>query len=70
MQSKSGLETYRRLKQQHPDYFGAVEALGVAVRQAGPLDEQQIQLIPSGAAAAIRSAPWSGCAAIRTSPPA
>ena len=55
MQSKSGLETYRRLKQQHPDYFGAVEALGAAVRQAGPLDERQIQLIQLGAAAAIRS---------------
>lgn len=55
MQSKSGFETYRRFKQQHPDYFAAVEALGAAVRQAGPLDEQLIQLIQLGAAAASRS---------------
>lgn len=55
MERKSALETYRHFKRQHPDYFGAVEALGAAVRQAGPLDERAIQLIQLGAAAAIRS---------------
>jgi 4-carboxymuconolactone decarboxylase len=47
--------TYQRLKQQYPDYLGAVEALGAAVRHAGPLDEKVVQLIQLGAAAAIRS---------------
>lgn len=49
------LNTYGRFKQRYPDYFSAVEALGAAVRQAGPLDEQVIQLVQLGAAAAIRS---------------
>lgn len=55
MESKSARITYQRLKQQHPDYFVAVEALGAAVRHAGPLDEQVVQLIQLSAAAAIRS---------------
>ncbi|OHC34076.1 MAG: alkylhydroperoxidase [Pseudomonadales bacterium RIFCSPLOWO2_02_FULL_63_210] len=49
------LETYQRLRKQHPDYFDAVEALGKAVRHAGPLEQQVIQLVQLGAAAAIRS---------------
>lgn len=55
MARHSELDTYRRFKQQYPDYFAAVEALGTAVRHAGPLDEQVIQLVQLGAAAAIRS---------------
>jgi 4-carboxymuconolactone decarboxylase len=55
MKRKGLPDTYQRFKQQYPDYFGAVEALGAAVRHAGPLDEQVIQLIQLGAAAAIRS---------------
>ncbi|WP_137886647.1 carboxymuconolactone decarboxylase family protein [Pseudomonas sp. 2FE] len=55
MERKRKLDTYQRFKKQYPDYFGAVEALGVAVRHAGPLDEQVIQLVQLGAAAAIRS---------------
>lgn len=55
MERKRELDTYRRFKKQYPDYFGAVEALGAAVRHAGPLDEQIIQLVQLGAAAAIRS---------------
>ena len=55
MERKRELETYQRLKQQYPDYFAAVEALGAAVRHAGPLDEQVTQLVQLGAAAAIRS---------------
>ena len=49
------LETYQRLRKQHPDYFDAVEALGKTVRLAGPLEQQVIQLVQLGAAAAIRS---------------
>lgn len=55
MEKKRELETYQRFRKQYPDYFGAIEALGTAVRQAGPLDEQVIQLVQLGAAAAIRS---------------
>jgi alkylhydroperoxidase/carboxymuconolactone decarboxylase family protein YurZ len=55
MEKKRELETYQRFRKQHPDYFGAIEALGTAVRKAGPLDEQVIQLVQLGAAAAIRS---------------
>lgn len=55
MERHKKLETYGRFKQQHPDYFAAVEALGAAVREAGPLDECQVQLVQLGAAAAIRS---------------
>jgi alkylhydroperoxidase/carboxymuconolactone decarboxylase family protein YurZ len=47
--------TYRHLKQQYPQYLDAVEALGAAVRAAGPLEEKVVQLIQLGAAAAIHS---------------
>ena len=47
--------TYRLLKQQHGAYMAAVEALGTAVRSAGPLNEKVMQLVQLGAAAAIRS---------------
>jgi len=46
---------YWTLKKRYPGYLDAVEALGVAVRQAGPLDEKTTQLVQLGAAAAIRS---------------
>ena len=46
---------YRRLKIQHADYLNAVEALGFAVRHAGPLEEKVTQLVQLGAGAAIRS---------------
>jgi alkylhydroperoxidase/carboxymuconolactone decarboxylase family protein YurZ len=46
---------YRQLKRQQADYMDAVEALGSAVRRAGPLDEKITQLVQLGAAAAIRS---------------
>lgn len=55
MEKKRELETYQRFRKRYPDYFGAIEALGSAVRQAGPLDEQVVQLVQLGAAAAIRS---------------
>lgn len=46
---------YQHLKAQHPDYLTAVERLGTAAREAGPLDEKTSHLIQLAAAAAIRS---------------
>jgi 4-carboxymuconolactone decarboxylase len=55
MATKGTPGTYRQLKHQHAAYMAAVEALGLAVRGAGPLDEKVMQLVQLGAAAAIRS---------------
>lgn len=55
MHRKRELDTYRRIQQQYPDYFAAVEALGTAVHRMGPLDERTVQLVQLGAAAATRS---------------
>lgn len=55
MDRKRELGTYRRIQQLYPDYFAAVEALGTAARHVGPLDEQTVQLVQLGAAAAIRA---------------
>ncbi|MEX6502636.1 carboxymuconolactone decarboxylase family protein [Pseudomonas zhanjiangensis] len=55
MEKKRELETYQRFRKQHTEYFAAVEGLGTAVRNAGPLDELVVQLVQLGAAAAIRS---------------
>ena len=52
---KTAPPEYWTLKKRYPGYLDAVEALGVAVRQAGPLDEKTTQLVQLGAAAAIRS---------------
>jgi 4-carboxymuconolactone decarboxylase len=46
---------YERLKKQYPDYFDALESLGEAARQAGPLDEKTVHLVQLAAAAASRS---------------
>ena len=46
---------YESLKTRHPTLMQAVDALGVAVRQSGPLDEATIQLVQLAAAAASRS---------------
>ena len=46
---------YWPLKKRYPAYLDAVEALGTAARQAGPLDEKTTQLVQLAAAAAIRS---------------
>jgi len=51
--SKPGM--YMRLKERHPAYIAAVEALGTAATQAGPLEAKTIQLIQLAAAAAERS---------------
>ena len=55
MASKATPSAYRRVKHQHADYMKAVEALGAAVRGAGPLKESVAQLVQLAAAAAIRS---------------
>jgi AhpD family alkylhydroperoxidase len=46
---------YVRLKEGHPAYVAAVEALGTAAAQAGPLDARTVQLVQLAAAAAERS---------------
>ncbi len=43
------------MKERHPQLLDAVEALGVAVRKDGPLDEKARNLIQLAAAATIRS---------------
>jgi len=55
METKQTPGTYRQLKSQHAGFIDALEALGSAVRRAGPLDEKVAQLVQLGAAAAIRS---------------
>jgi len=55
MAAKKAPGAYRRLKAQYADYMNAVEALGIAVRSAGPLPDKVTQLVQLGAAAAIRS---------------
>jgi 4-carboxymuconolactone decarboxylase len=51
--SKPGL--YRNIKQRYPELLSAVESLGEAARQAGPLDERTLHLVQLAAAAAVRS---------------
>ncbi len=46
---------YRELKDLYPDYMEAVESLGKAARECGPIDELHAHLIQLGAAAAIQS---------------
>ena len=46
---------YRFLKDRHPRFVGALESLGEALRQEGPLDEKTGHLIQMAAAAAIGS---------------
>lgn len=46
---------YLDLKDRHAEVIDAVEALGQAVRRAGPIDPKTAHLIQLAAAAAIRS---------------
>ncbi|EDM66135.1 MAG: carboxymuconolactone decarboxylase family protein [Moritella sp.] len=46
---------YLKIKQRHPELINAVESLGKAAKQSGPIDEKTAQLIQLAAAAAIRS---------------
>ena len=53
MANKPGF--YLNLSRKHPQYIAAVEALGNAVRESGPLDTRVLHLVQLAAAAAIRS---------------
>ena len=46
---------YHKMGQRHRDYLAAVEALGEAVGNAGPLEGKIRQLVQLAAAATIRS---------------
>lgn len=46
---------YETVKKYHPEYVEAVEKLGKAVKDAGPLDEKAAQLIQLAASVAIKS---------------
>jgi 4-carboxymuconolactone decarboxylase len=46
---------YLKLKERYAELIEAVEVMGNAARNAGPLDEKAVQLIKLGAAAAIGS---------------
>jgi len=46
---------YEIMRTKHPDYIAAVETLGKAVRDAGPLDEKTLLMVQLGAAAASHS---------------
>ena len=46
---------YEFMRSMYPDVIDAVETLGKAVRDAGPLDEKTVLLVQLGAAAANRS---------------
>ena len=46
---------YQVLKERHPGFLDAAEALGKAVKNEGPLDEKTAQLIQLAAATTIRS---------------
>ena len=48
-------ETFQGLSQRHKTLLDAVESLGRAAKQSGPIDEKTAQLIQLAAAAAIRS---------------
>jgi AhpD family alkylhydroperoxidase len=46
---------FNRLAKQHPEFLAAVEALGEAVKKAGPLEPKVAELIQLAAAAAVHS---------------
>ena len=46
---------YRKFQKQHPTFFEAWDAVGTAVRAAGPIDPKTAQLLQLAASAAIRS---------------
>ncbi len=48
-------KAYLALRQKHGKFIGAVEALGKAAREEGPVDEKVGHLVQLAAAAAIRS---------------
>ena len=55
MSDKGVPKWYATLEKKHPDFMNAVQNLGKAVKQAGPLDEKTAHLVQLAAAAALRS---------------
>ena len=49
-------KNYRALARQYPRFMAAIDALGAAAANAGPLTEKTRHLVQIGAAAALRSA--------------
>jgi len=48
-------KNYRALARQYPRFMAAIDALGAAAANAGPLTEKTRHLVQIGAAAALRS---------------
>lgn len=48
-------DMFLSIREKHRKYFEAVETLGKTVKQEGPIDEKNAQLIQLAAAASIRS---------------
>jgi AhpD family alkylhydroperoxidase len=55
MSDKKPPEWYMTLEEKHPKFINAVQELGKAVRQEGPLDEKTAHLVQLAAAATSRS---------------
>jgi AhpD family alkylhydroperoxidase len=55
MADSKKLRIYEKIEKNHPRILAALEALGDAVRSAGPLDKKTTQLIQLAAAAASQS---------------
>ena len=53
--SRQPSEHYLKVKERHPELIKAVEELGTAVRNAGPLPEKTIHLIQLAAAVTNKS---------------
>ncbi len=46
---------HQSMQARHPEFIHAVEELGTAIRQAGPLEDKIAHLVQLGAAATLRS---------------
>lgn len=55
MSDKEVSRWYATLQERHPKFIHAVQELGKAVRQEGPLDEKTVHLIQMAASATLRS---------------
>jgi AhpD family alkylhydroperoxidase len=53
--SRQPSDHYLKVKERHPELIKAVEDLGTAVRNAGPLPEKTIHLIQLAASVAVKS---------------
>lgn len=53
--SRPKSKVYLKLRKQHPKAFEAIENLGQAIRNEGPLDQRVTHLVQLAASAAIRS---------------